>query len=77
MANNIQSAIYFNNYTTRLKNMDWFYEYSDDFQVWNRGKTELLALYEIASKIDKNFIHWNHYCTNDELKQGAYAEWNM
>jgi len=53
--------------------MDWFYEYSDDFQVWNRGKTELLALYEIASKIDKNFIHWNYYCTNDELKQGAYA----
>lgn len=71
MANNIQSADYFNDYTSRLKNMDWFYEYSDDYKVWNKGKSELIALYRIASHIDKNFIHWNYYCTNNDLKNGG------
>jgi len=67
------SADYFNGYISKLKNMDWFYDYSDDFKVWNQGSRDVIELIELAKDLDKNFIHWNNYCTNDNLSNGGNA----
>lgn len=58
----------FNEYIEALKTMDWYYEFSDDFKVWESGKNKLIALRKEAERLDKNFIHWNYYCANDNLK---------
>jgi len=62
-----------NTYLKKLKNMDWFYDYSDDFKVWNQGSRDFIELIELAKDLDKNFIHWNNYCTNDKLRNGGNA----
>lgn len=60
-----------NTYLKKLKNMDWFYDYSDDFKVWNQGSRDFIELKKYAEKLDQNYIHWNNYCTNAKLRNGG------
>lgn len=67
---NIQTAQKeMNQYIAKLKSMDWFYDYSDSYQVWNQGRIQILELYKMASRLDRNYVHWNYYCKNNDLKQ--------
>lgn len=52
-----------------LNNHDWFYEFSDDFRVWQRGTQEEERLIKKADsdpqllKMYKDFCKW----TNNEI----------
>lgn len=60
-------------YMLELEKMDWFYDYSDDYSVWCMHQKRLDSLIEYAKKLDKNFVHYNHFCTNDKLRNGGNA----
>lgn len=48
--NDMPTLMSFNEYETRLKNHDWYFEYSDDHRVWRKGKDTYTALQFIARK---------------------------
>lgn len=52
-------------YIRRLRNHDWFHEYSEDYQVWQRGVQELARLRELRKQIDPDCKLWNHYCPKE------------
>jgi len=41
-------------YTELLKSADWFFEYSDDHNVWQSGINQFQKLEKIAQEIDPN-----------------------
>ena len=45
-------------YKLRLSKMDWYYQYTDDLSVWERGQTEYEALERAARKIDPDKSIW-------------------
>jgi len=57
-----QSAADADRYIALLKSHDWHYEYSDDQNVWRRGRVERDVLATIQSMIDPDFSVWNQYC---------------
>ena len=61
----------FDDYIAKLKRADWFYDYSDDHAVWNQGRIFILELHKLASQVDHDYVHWNYYCTNNDLKNGG------
>lgn len=58
-----------NEYIERLKYADWFYEHSDDHMTWHMGYLEFKKLKEMARMLDRNYVYWNYYCKNNDLKQ--------
>jgi hypothetical protein len=40
-------------YQSKLKAHDWFYDYSDDHSVWRRGKAERQELWHHANESDE------------------------
>ena len=59
----------------KLKCQDWFYGYSDDKSVYNRGKNkyvELTATYSKfanATTVDEAKKIWNSYCPEEFRRQ--------
>ena len=56
-------------YVKLLQGMDWYYEYSDDNRVWQKGQTQYQDLLKIAKKVDPDFSIWNRYAPQDCQKQ--------
>ena len=48
-------------YEHYLKNFDWFYDWSDDHQVWKRGHKGYAYLIEARAIFDKDHINWTYY----------------
>ena len=49
-------------YIKVLKQHDWFYEYSDDHRVWDKGRGKRHELGKLQSEVDPNFDIWNEHC---------------
>ena len=52
---------------------DWYYDYSDDHSVWQRGHGERQDLYRMQDAIDSDYKIWNQYAP-DMYKRVKTAE---
>ena len=59
-------------YVLRLKSHDWYYEYSDDHNVWSRGIREKDDLRRLQEKYDINYEIWNKYAPDMFKRQWLY-----
>ena len=48
-------------YLNLLRQHDWYYDYSDDDSVWNRGHDERKAMNQFQEKHDPDCKLWNKY----------------
>ncbi len=48
-------------YTRALRAMDWEFEFSDDANVYNSGRKELLRLRSLQNIYDTGGVIWNQY----------------
>ena len=48
-------------YLKLLQYHDWYYDYSDDDSVWNRGHDERKAMNQFQEKHDPDSEIWNKY----------------
>ena len=46
-------------YEADLRHHDWSYEYSDDFEVYRRGRRELVLIKRKQIKLDPDAKIWN------------------
>ena len=46
-------------YEADLRHHDWSYEYSDDFEVYRRGRSELELIKQKQIKLDPDAKIWN------------------
>lgn len=49
-------------YISKLKSHDWFYEFSDDHSVWQRGKAERHDINVLQKELDPDNEVWNQHC---------------
>lgn len=55
-------------YENLLKHHDWWFEFSEDFSVWKKGKRELEIITHLQKVIDKDSVLWDTYAP-DEMKR--------
>ena len=48
-------------YKSLLAQHDWYYDYSDDHSVWQRGNRERDTLYKYQDAVDPDYKIWNEY----------------
>jgi hypothetical protein len=48
-------------YINLLRQHDWYYDYSDDDRVWNKGYDERKAMNRLQEKHDPDNKIWNEY----------------
>ena len=48
-------------YTELLKKHDWYYDYSDDHSVYERGYRQRNKLHQLAEEIDRDYELYNQY----------------
>ncbi len=48
-------------YVDLLKNFDWYYDYSDDHRVWQRGWDLMQVLLWLRSRFDPDGEIWKQY----------------
>jgi len=48
-------------YRSLLANADWYYEMSDDYNVWKRGNDTFKILYPQQRYLDPDGSIWNEY----------------
>lgn len=59
-------------YVSLLSRHDWFYQYSDDHQAWNKGRESAARLTGLRRQLDPNYAIWNSKCPAEFLvKKGA------
>ena len=46
-------------YEADLRHHDWTYEYSDDFEVYRRGRSELMLITRKQVELDPDAKIWN------------------
>lgn len=46
-------------YKNALSRHDWFYAYSDDHSVWQRGSQQAKELREAQLRLDPTYSLWN------------------
>jgi len=51
-------------YRKTLKAHDWYYNFSDDHRVWQRGLESYKKLTILRKENDPNFSIWNEYAPN-------------
>lgn len=51
-------------YRAALAAHDWYYDYSDDYSAWGRGRDEREALRTARAKLDADGKIWNEYAPN-------------
>ena len=56
-------------YLSKLKTHDWFYEFSDDFVVWRMGQVADALLRKAQTLHDPEFTLWNQYAPKDFKKE--------
>jgi hypothetical protein len=49
-------------YEMKLRQMDWWYQYSDDGRVWRQGNEDYKILEQLQKSVDPDRILWNKYC---------------
>ena len=71
----------YRNYYNSLCRADWFYEYSDDFRVYSRGRDEVGRLRDEAGRDEakqKMFDEFRNYVTGQRerpsLKEFGYED---
>lgn len=52
-------------YIEALKNHDWFYEFSDDHSVYQRGREAFMQLLQAQKKLDPKYEIWNQYAPKE------------
>ena len=57
-------------YESLLKAHDWYYAYSDDHSVWDKGFRQFYKLVELQRYYDESAIIWNQYAPDKEFKIG-------
>jgi hypothetical protein len=48
-------------YRAALASHDWYYDYSDDYSAWSRGRDERNALNAARRTLDADSAIWNEY----------------
>lgn len=48
-------------YRAALQAHDWYYDYSDDYTAWCRGRDQRSALQAARQKLDPDYAIWNEY----------------
>lgn len=48
-------------YVSLLRSHDWFYDYTDDHNVWKRGREQRNRLEGMAMRLDPNRTIWKQY----------------
>ena len=48
-------------YRAALKAHDWYYDYSDDYTAWCKGRDERSALQAARRTLDPDYAIWNEY----------------
>lgn len=54
-------------YRAALKNHDWYYNFSDDYRAWNRGKDSMESISAMRRQLDPNYEIWNEFAP-EEMK---------
>jgi hypothetical protein len=52
-------------YITLLQKHDWYYNYSDDFTFWQKGRNERDKLLQLRLELDQHGLVWNQYAPTD------------
>lgn len=52
-------------YIEALKKHDWFYEFSDDHSVYQRGRAAFMQLLQAQKKLDPKYETWNQYAPKE------------
>lgn len=52
-------------YLKALRQHDWYYMYSDDHKVWQRGREAAARIEEMRRELDIEFKVWNENCPAD------------
>ena len=55
-------------YRDLLNGFDWYYNYSDDYSVWAKGKKRSDELWGLQPDVDPDFAIYNQFAP-DEFKQ--------
>ncbi|MCI4436081.1 MAG: hypothetical protein JHC33_04635 [Ignisphaera sp.] len=55
-------------YIKNLMELDWFYEYSDDPQVWLKNNNIRKQLNDASKYLDSNHAIYHQYCLNYRLE---------
>jgi hypothetical protein len=54
-------------YREALQNHDWYYDYSDDYTAWCRGRDEREALRAARAKFDADGKIWAEYAPQSSI----------
>lgn len=56
-------------YRELLATHDWYYNFSDDYSVWAKGKSHASKIWDFQQDIDPKFAIWNQYAPDDFKKK--------
>lgn len=56
---------YMEKYKSLLTYHDWFYDYSDDHNVWTKGAKERAELRALQQNLDPDYEIWNTFAPDD------------
>ena len=57
-------------YLHLLKNHDWTFEYTEDHEVWRRGRAAQLELERLRVQLDPKFVLWNTHAPSGFQRKG-------
>lgn len=60
-------------YRAALRRHDWQFEYSDDHQVWLRGREAQNMLLLARQEFDPSWSIWNQFCPTEQIRENSHA----
>ena len=52
-------------YERLLQNLDWSYEYSEDYRAWLSGRMAMQAVQALQQRLDPAGVIWNQYAPDE------------
>lgn len=52
-------------YRSALRTHDWYYNFSDDHNVWRRGQQQRIDIDRMQKKVDQQYEIWNMYAPKE------------
>lgn len=52
-------------YRKLLTGHDWYYNFSDDYSVWAKGKERSNSIFALQPDVDPDFAIYNEYAPDD------------
>lgn len=52
-------------YETALRSFDWYFEFSDDFRIWQAGSIKKRDLVRMQKLYDEHYVLWNAYAPKE------------